>query len=217
MILLFLQGYFLGVINSVPIGPVNVICLNQTMQNGQNVGFKATIGATVADMIFAIIASMGVKSFINFINENRMVFEFGSGIILLAFGIFLLLKSPQRQFDTNKNTIQDIGNYFKSFLFTISNPLTILFFVAYLTLLGEKSFNVSMAVLFVSGVVMGSLSWFYSLSRLIEKFKHSFANKHYKNICIGCACVLCISGLVFLLKPMFENIQFHFLSCSIIY
>lgn len=205
MLLQFLlHGIFVGIIISVPVGPVNVICLSQTLRNGRIYGFKSTIGATIADTIFAIIASLGVKIFITFITNNQTAFEVGSGLVILCFGIFLFFNNLNTDLTTKKSGYQHFGNYFKSFLFTISNPLTVLFFIAYLANLGipDGEFNAGIAGSFVTGVVFGSLTWFYSLSGIIARVKEKINLKYFQYINFICGCILCITGFILLVKSM---------------
>ena len=205
MLLQFLlHGIFVGIIISVPVGPVNVICLSQTLQHGRVYGFKSTIGATIADTIFAIIASFGVKIYITFITNNQTIFEIGSGLVILSFGIFLFYSNLKNDLTNEKNIYQHFGNYFKSFLFTISNPLTVLFFIAYLTNLGipDSEFNAGVAGFFVLGVAFGSLAWFYSLSGIVARVKEKINLKYIQHINIICGCILCIAGFVLLVKSL---------------
>ena len=200
-----LQGVLIGVFISVPVGPVNVICLYQTIQNGRTYGFKVTIGATIADTIYAIIACWGVNVFINFINSYRTVFELSSGIVILIFGLVLFFKKPVPGISQGKNSIaSNIGDYMKSFLFSISNPLTVLFFVAYIAAMRTTGlgFDTSMSGYFVAGVVIGSMSWFYFLSGIVARFKEKLTEKHFSKVNITFGCILCISGAVLLFKTM---------------
>lgn len=199
-----LHGIFVGLIISVPVGPVNVICLSQTLQNGRLYGFKSTIGATIADTIFAIIASLGVEIFISFITRNQTIFEIGSGLVILSFGIFLFINNLKNELTIEKNTDQHFGNFFKSFLFTISNPLTVLFFIAYLANLGTPNggFNIGLAIFFVPGVLLGSLTWFYSLSGIVARLKEKIDLKYFQYLNIICGCILCVAGFVLLVKSL---------------
>ena len=183
-------------------GPVNVICLTQTLQGGRVYGFKSTIGATIADAIFAIIASLGVKIFITFITNNQTIFEIGSGLVILSFGIFLFYNNLKNDLANRKIADQHFCNYFKSFLITISNPLTVLFFIAYLANLGTpgSESNIGISIFFVSGVLFGSLTWFYSLSGIVAQLKEKIDLKYFQHINIIFGCILCIAGFVLLVK-----------------
>ncbi len=199
-----LHGFFVGIIISVPLGPVNVICLLQTLKKGRSHGFKSTIGASIADTIFAIIASFGVKILITFITDNKMAFEFGSGFVILGFGIFLFFNNLEKYLAEEEVVYPHFGNYLKSFLFSISNPLTALFFVAYLANLAtpRSEFNVETSIFFVSGVLFGSLSWFYALSGIVALLKDKIELKYFQYINFVFGCVLCIAGFVLIIKPL---------------
>lgn|SRR5690554_1463729 len=205
MLLQFLlHGIFVGIIISVPVGPVNVICLSQTLKNGRVYGFKSTIGATIADTIFAIIASLGVKIFITFITNNQKLFEIGSGLVILSFGVFLFLNNQEHKLTDEENMDQYFGNYFKSFLFTMPNPLTLLFFVAYLANFETPSseLNIGISIFFVSGVLLGSLTWFYSLSGIVAQLKEKIDLKYFQHINIIFGCILCVAGFVLVVKSL---------------
>lgn len=205
MLLQFLlHGILVGVIISVPVGPVNVICLSQTLKNGRGHGFKSTIGATIADTIFAIIASFGVEIFISFISSNKTIFEIGSGLIILSFGVLLIINYLKNGLTLDNNANEHFANYFKSFFFTIGNPLTVLFFVAYLANLitPGSDFNIITSILFVSGVLTGSLTWFYSLSGIVALLKDKIDLKYFQHVNIVFGCILCVSGFLLIVKSL---------------
>lgn len=203
MLLFLIQGIIIGAIISIPIGPVNVICLQSTMKSGKVYGFKSTIGATIADTIYAIIACFGLSLFIDFINEHKSLFELLSGIVITGFGLLLLRKdSIELYLSKHKSEDKSTAGLFKSFFFTISNPLTVLFFIAYLAYVNKSNVELTStnATMFVLGVIIGSLAWFYSLASIIARFKEKINLKHINIINILCALLLMISGLALIIK-----------------
>lgn len=203
-----LHGIFVGILISVPVGPVNVICLSQTLKNGRGRGFKSTIGATIADTIFAAIASLGVEIFITFVSTNKTIFEIGSGLIILSFGVLLVINYLKNNLTIENNANEHFANYFKSFFFTIGNPLTVLFFVAYLANLVTpgSEFNIEISILFVTGVLTGSLTWFYSLSGIVALLKDKIDLKYFQHVNIVFGCILCVSGFVLIAKSLITRL-----------
>jgi threonine/homoserine/homoserine lactone efflux protein len=205
MFALLLQGIFLGVIVSVPVGPVNVICLQGTVKYGKLYGFKSTIGGTLADSIYAAIAIMGLNVFIAFVNKNQFIFEMVSSLVILTFGTILLMNKTVKNEWTNQTTpVRCVGNSVKSFFLTISNPLTVLFFVAYLAnfKISGGSLNYMLIICFVLGVVIGSMLWFYSLSSVVAHFKHRLNINHFHKINKVCGYLLCILALILFVKSI---------------
>lgn len=205
MFALLFQGIFLGVIVSVPVGPVNVICLQGTVQHGKLYGFKSTIGGTLADSIYAAIAILGLNVFISFVNKNQFIFEMGSSLVILTFGAILLLnKTVKNEWKKQATPVRCIGNSVKSFFLTISNPLTVLFFVAYLAnfKISGGSLNYMLTICFVMGVVIGSMLWFYSLSSIIAHYKHRLNLNHFRKINKVCGYLLCLLAIVLFFKSI---------------
>lgn len=198
-LLFLIQGLFLGALISIPFGPVNIICLNKTIQRGRIKGFLSTIGSPLADAIYAFIACLGLKMIIDFLQEYIMYFEIFAGIILLVFGIILYRKSfknTHSKHETFSNSTK--SSMFHSFLFSISNPLTVLFFLSYLTGMGGAKLLPShyQMILFVSGVFAGAALWFYSLSGIVSRFRNYMSMKKMQQINYVCSGILCVSGIV---------------------
>jgi threonine/homoserine/homoserine lactone efflux protein len=205
MFALLLQGIFLGVIISVPIGPVNVICLQGTLQYGRLYGFKSTIGGTLADSIYATIAILGLNAFISFVNKNQIVFELVSSLIILTFGAILLLsKTVKNELNAQPASLHYVYNSIKSFFFTISNPLTVLFFLAYLANVKTSggSLHYTKIICFVLGVVLGSMLWFYLLSSVVDHFKHRLKIGHFRKLNRICGYILCLIAIIIFIKSI---------------
>ncbi len=202
-ILYLLQGVLLGGLISIPVGPVNVICLQQTLKKGRIKGFRSTLGATLADSIFALIAILGLGTVIHLIEQFRPVFELSGGFIILGFGLAVLLKHIRISLNQEKPERDWYGiGRFRSFLFTISNPLTVLFFVSYLAGIGSQHLfkDGNGAIFFVLGVSAGSLAWFYSLSGIVFRFRKHVNITRMKRINYVSGGLLCIVGLFLITK-----------------
>ncbi|MCK5137385.1 MAG: LysE family transporter [Bacteroidales bacterium] len=202
-LLFLLQGILLGGLISVPIGPVNVICLQKTLKLGRIQGFRATFGATLADSIYAMIAFLGLGTVIHLIEDFRTLFELTGGIVILVFGVVLFLKDSKRlysKYSTRPNN--NTNSILHSFMFAISNPLTVLFFLTYLSSISSDAMLQSkyQMIIFVGGVFIGSLTWFFSLSGLVDRFKKHVDLRRMHQINMICSGVLCITGVLLITK-----------------
>ena len=204
-IILFLQGMLIGGIISVPVGPVNIMCFNHSMQQNRIQGFKITLGATLADTIFAILAVLGVKTIVAYIENNRSAFEMISGAVLIVFSMILIVRMNAKASE-NKVLMRGKlkGGMLASFLITLSNPLTILVFIAYLSMLirGLDSHPGLFIILFTSGVIFGSMSWFFSLSWLVTRFKERISGKLLYRINFICSIGLIVFGIAMIAKSV---------------
>ena len=57
---IFIKGILIGLLVSVPLGPIGVLCIQRTLNKGRMSGFVSGLGAAVADTIFAVIAGFGL-------------------------------------------------------------------------------------------------------------------------------------------------------------
>jgi threonine/homoserine/homoserine lactone efflux protein len=84
---LLLKGIMIGLLASIPLGPIGVICIQRTINKGKTSGFISGLGAAVADTIFAAIAGFSLTYIITFIQEQRLIIEVVGGVIVILLGL----------------------------------------------------------------------------------------------------------------------------------
>ncbi len=172
-----LRGLIIGLVISIPIGPLGMLCIQRTINNGRTSGFLSGMGIATADTIFALIAGLGISFIINFLKEQQLYLQILGGIVIIGLGIKIFFTNPIKQF---RIRWKQKGNLFEDFfsvlLLALSNPVTALVFVslfAGLNLYGdpENPFN---AISFIGGIFIGTtFSWFI-LSTIINMFRARF-------------------------------------------
>jgi len=65
------RGIIIGILASVPLGPVGVVCIQRTLNRGGLNGFASGMGSGFADTVFSIIAVLGLTFIINFVEEHQ--------------------------------------------------------------------------------------------------------------------------------------------------
>ena len=58
---LILKGIIIGIIASAPMGPVGILCIQRTLKKGRWYGFVTGIGASLSDIIYALITGLGMS------------------------------------------------------------------------------------------------------------------------------------------------------------
>ncbi len=172
---LFLKGILAGWLVSIPLGPVGVLCIQRTINKGRLAGFFSGLGATFADTFFALIAGLGITFIVKFIEEKQVYFQILGGIIVVAIGINLFIANPVKQYKMvrrGKHTV--FRDLISVFFLTFSNPLTILFFIAYFAgiNLASGTMEVEHVGMMVVGVAAGSASWWFLLSGTVSLFRN---------------------------------------------
>ncbi|MCB8994439.1 MAG: LysE family transporter [Bacteroidales bacterium] len=165
---------------SIPLGPIGVLCIQRTLNKGRKAGFVSGLGASAADTIFALIAGYGISMIISFVKAHHIYFQVIGGLIVMYLGIHIFYTNPVRQLRLQRTSQNKLSQDFLSvFFLTVSNPMAIFFFLAMFAgvNLASASMNFFMVGLVVGGVFLGTASWWFILTTLVNIFRHRFRLK----------------------------------------
>jgi len=185
-----LRGFIIGLSIAAPVGPIGVLCIRRTLNNGRAAGLVSGLGAASADAIYGCIAGFGLTFVSNFLVGGQFWLRLIGGIFLCYLGVKTFLSKPADQAAAAKaNGLA--GMYASTFFLTLTNPMTIISFAAVFAGLGLTSSNGNFATAawLVSGVVLGSASWWLILSGLVGLLRARFQAR-------GLQWVNRISGLI---------------------
>lgn len=65
---LIIKGIIIGIAASAPMGP-GILCVQRTQKKGRWYGFATGVGASISDLIYALISGFGMSFVVNFINN----------------------------------------------------------------------------------------------------------------------------------------------------
>lgn len=171
--LYYLKGLILGISVAAPVGPIGIICMRRTLAQGRMIGFVSGLGAATADAIYGLIAGFGLAVITNFLIGQQFWIQLAGGLFLCYLGIRTLTsKALHTTTDTQRKNM--IGAFLSVFILTLTNPMTILAFLAIFAGLGisSTSSNTGSAFLLVFGVFSGSTLWWVFLSSVVGILKH---------------------------------------------
>ena len=185
-----LRGFIIGLSIAAPVGPIGVLCIRRTLADGRAAGLVSGLGAASADAIYGCIAGFGLTFISNFLVGQQFWLRLLGGIFLCCLGVKTFLSKPMDQAAAAKGDGL-AGMYASTFFLTLTNPMTIISFAAVFAGLGltSSSGNYATAALLVSGVFLGSASWWLILSGLVGVLRARFQTH-------GLQWVNRISGLV---------------------
>lgn len=172
---IIVKGMIIGIICSAPMGPVGVLCVQRTLNKGRWFGFVTGLGATLSDVIYALIAGFGMSFVMEFLDDPHYKFMlqiFGS-ILLFGFGLYCFKSDPRKNMHVSKNQKGTlVHNFVTAFFVTISNPLIILLLLAtfaqFAFIVPEHPIEMSLGYL---GIIGGALLWWYGLTWLVDKLR----------------------------------------------
>jgi threonine/homoserine/homoserine lactone efflux protein len=174
---ILLKGIAAGLIISAPVGPVNVLCISRTLDRGQRAGMICGLGAAAADTIYGSIAGFSVHFAISFlIREEYWVRLFG-GALLIVIGMYYYFRKPRRQ-GPRKDEAEH-PDYVSAFLLNLTNPTTVLSFLAVLAALGLQQHKSGwQGLLLVAGIFAGAMGWWLCVSALAVRFRSRLTDRN---------------------------------------
>ena len=179
-ILYLFKGMLVGLMVSIPLGPMGVLIIQKTLHKGALSGFIAGMGAASADLFYAAVAAFGLGFVINIVQAHELLLQIIGGIFLIVIGLKIYFDNPIRQIRQRRQGRVSktglLGDYLSLFFLTVSNPITVVVFMAVfagMSVFGESS-SLLGEVLVVAGVLLGGGGWWYTLSTLVNIFRKKF-------------------------------------------
>jgi threonine/homoserine/homoserine lactone efflux protein len=177
---LFLKGIIIGLMVSIPLGPIGVLCIQRTLNKGRKAGFVSGLGASAADTFFALIAGFGISMIVTFLKAHHVYFQIIGGAIVMYLGTHIFFTNPVQQLRLQRLSQNSLFQDFLSvFFLTVSNPMAIFFFIAMFAgvNLASGPMNFFLVSLIVAGVSVGTSSWWFILTTLVNIFRNRFRLK----------------------------------------
>jgi threonine/homoserine/homoserine lactone efflux protein len=179
----FIQGVIIGLTLAVPVGPLSLLCIQRSVNDGRFHGIASGIGIATADSFYAAVVFLGLTLISGMILAQQSLFRFIAGIVLLVIGVKVFLSAPP---ETNARPEHEsyIRDYLTTVAIGIANPLTLLFFIAILPAFGVVFQGASqvLAAEFVAGVFCGSTLWWIILCGLIGSFRSRLSIENLRQI-----------------------------------
>ncbi|MFT3992760.1 MAG: LysE family transporter [Dysgonomonas sp.] len=180
MLLIIIKGLFIGFLSSAPMGPVGMLCVQRTLNEGRKNGLITGIGAVVGDMIIAflaILAALGLGFSNEFIQQHEEILRIIGSLVLIVFGYLIFRKNPSKNLaKLNENKISQWKVFGSSLILTISNIATLFLYIAlfarFNVIDAEKSFAFDLvSVLFIG---IGAFCWWLLITYLVNKLRARF-------------------------------------------
>jgi threonine/homoserine/homoserine lactone efflux protein len=172
---LMLKGLLIGFSIAAPVGPIGVLCIRRTLAQGRAAGLASGLGAASADAVYGCIAGFGLTFISGLLISQQSWLKLIGGAFLCYLGIRTLLAQPAER-AAAAGGMGLAGAYTSTFFLTLTNPTTILSFVAVFAGLGLASMGAdyAAAAMLVLGVFAGSALWWLLLSGGVGMFRASF-------------------------------------------
>jgi threonine/homoserine/homoserine lactone efflux protein len=196
---LFLQSLVIGLSIAAPVGPIGLLTIQRTLQSGSAAGLATGLGAAAADAVYGALGAYGVSAMINALTAARLPLAVGGGLFLLwlAWSIWRAPvaeraarasggsagagppqagRSPlggSEHSEPGSQPSELLRCFAGTFVLTLSNPATILSFIAVFGVMAGRA-AVASPALMVAGVLIGSALWWLLLSTVVGRLRERF-------------------------------------------
>ena len=167
MLSVLFKGALIGFAAAAPVGPIAIICIRRTLTEGRLSGMASGFGAASADFVYACVAALGFSAISDYLTGHLFWIRLLGGILLCAWGVRALFLFS-KDIPARPNTKKVISSYITAFLLTLSNPMTILVFIAIFSTFCLSERTVYTSLVLVTGIFLGSLAWFLFLTETIH-------------------------------------------------
>jgi threonine/homoserine/homoserine lactone efflux protein len=202
-----LKGMLVGVVIAVPVGPVGILCIRRTILDGRLPGLFSGLGAASADSVFGIIAGFGLTFISDLLIDYQDYLRVGAAAFLLYVGVTALLNDPVARARSGSDPEGLFGDFASTFVLTITNPVTILSFIAIFGAIGftGEEATLTHAAILVAGVWLGSFFWWIGLVAGAGVLRMTFQRRHLVWINRGSGGILVAAGVLLLGSLVVEH------------
>jgi len=174
MLALFLQGLIIGFAIAAPVGPIGILCIQRSLHDGFRIGFMTGMGAALADGTYGLIAGFGLTAVSSVLITHQFWIRVIGGLFLLYLGLKLIIKPTRVRAEKDKPDKSAWHAFGTAYLLTLTNPATILSFVAVFTGLGLGTVHPDLMQAFalVTAIILGSAIWWLFLSGFVAFILH---------------------------------------------
>lgn len=170
---ILLSYVLLGLSLAAPIGPVNAAQLDRGIKYGFLHAWLVGVGAVVADGVYMLVVYLGLVSFINTPFIQTFLWLFGC-FVLLYTGIESLFSAGKVNLQKARNQEPTYKALLSGFIMSITNPLTILFWLGIYGSVLAKTASTSTnseLIIYSAAIFCGLLLWDVTMATISSGFR----------------------------------------------
>lgn len=157
----WLTGILIGFSVAAPVGPIALLILRRTLNEGRLAGLISGLGAATADLLCGLVAAFGLSAITAMIENHRDSLQLAGGIFMLALGVLTFRAKDPAAANRPLHERNLFLAYLFTFLLTMSNPLTLLGMVGVVAAagVGGPEHTLGEAIVLGGGIFLGSALW----------------------------------------------------------
>lgn len=197
-----IKAFSIGFAIAAPLGPVGLLCIQETLEQGFKGAIYVGTGATLANALFGFIAGSGLTAISGFMLR--------AGVYLKLFGGAFLLWLAWKEFvavaEKHVEVVDSVQSGFlklssKSFFLILTNPIVIMSFLSiFAGISGHATVTGQESLAIVLGVSIGSMLWWVILGYVVNKLQSHLSEEWLKRIRYISAGIIAWLGVITILS-----------------
>ncbi len=203
--------FFVGVSASSTMGPIFIMTFNNSAVKGFLKGFFTALGAALGDGLLIFLGLVGMLAMLQKSATYQVTIDLVGGSLLLLYGLKLLFyQTPEQSHSTPVSANSLLLSATKSFLSTVINPLTILFFMfagAQVLPTGKQPLTTTDLLLGSTLTVLGSLGILTIVAYIASSIGKVMKPDKLKLVGTITACIMITVGSFFFFDALKVIVQ----------
>ncbi|MGB8951670.1 MAG: LysE family transporter [Candidatus Aminicenantales bacterium] len=188
-------GLLIGFLAAIPLGPVNVFVISQTLKRNFFHGFLAGLTAATLDLIYCLIAIIGIAHITLNVADYLPLMKILTSLLLLAIGYRLLKQSKNYTETTLPKKITSISPrpMIGVILLYVSNPSLYVFWIGVGSMVTSHYWVLHTGktpFIFAVACGLGGALWYFMLCRYVSRHHHQFKSETLRKIFLALAIIL---------------------------
>ena len=158
-------------------GPIGILCIQRTLNNGRHSGFFTGVGAAASDLFYCLLVGLGISLVTGFIADHVNILQIVGSIILIVYAIYMIVHNPVSQIKENIDQRHDKWrDMITGFLFTLSNPLIMFLIIPLFARFSfpHPDYQWYFITLGYAFIVVGALLWWAVITFFVDKVRTHF-------------------------------------------
>jgi len=152
------EGILFGLTLTILLGPIFIVLIQSSLENGSKAGLIAASGIWISDIIIVVLSLKFIQNISPYVQSRGFVFWVGliGGVILIGVGVATMFKKAVINFKKEPIGRSGIFSYWiKGFMVNTVNPFTFIFWLSTITaFVTKRQLNNIESWLFVGSIIL---------------------------------------------------------------
>lgn len=202
-----LKGLLVGIIVSIPVGPLGLLCIPRTLARGRRSGLAVGLGGTASDTLYSALALFALSFISGFIDAHEGWVLLAGGLIISITGIRLAVsrnhvRNPEAIGARANAPARHAEEALNGFLISVTNPGTLVCLLWLFTFLEMDTSRPEIMALEWTGVITGSATTWFAITWGINRFRKSITVGQLHTLTRICGSIILLIGLASAVKSI---------------